>query len=267
MGLIEINHLKCTQCGLCAIACPVGIVVVGERFPETVEKIEKRCITCGHCVAACPTAALSHCRMAPEECMDLASDWRPPVEKMEQLVKGRRSIRRYRPDQVDRSIIEKLLDIVRYAPTGMNVQQVQWQVYLDPAELEQLTSITVDWLYTLLAQGAPGIKGMLKAWERGEDPILRNAPHLIIAHGKANDPAANYSSIIALTTLELAALSFGLGTCWAGFLFQAANKYEELYDALNLPPGHIMYGGLVLGYPEFEYARIPTRKTVNATWR
>jgi len=267
MGLIDIDELKCTRCGLCARACPAGIVTAGERFPETVEKIERRCITCGHCVAVCPAAALSHCRMAPEECMDLPAHWRPAAEKMELLVKGRRSIRRYRPEPVDRSVIEKLLDSVRYAPTGMNTQQVQWQVYLDPAELERFTSITVDWLYLLLAQGTPGAKGMLKAWERGDDPILRNAPHLIIAHGIANDSAANYSAIIALTTLELAAPSYGLGACWAGFLFQAANKYEELYDALALPPGHIMFGGLMFGYPEFEYARIPTRKPARVTWR
>ncbi len=196
MRLIEIDWQTCTLCGLCARACPAGIIIAAEDFPETVEKIEKSCTTCGHCVAACPSAALSHCRMAPSDCLELAADWRSPVEKMEQ-----------------------------------------------------------------------GAKGMLKAWERGEDPILRNAPHLIIAHGIANDSAANYSSIIALTTLELAALSFGLGACWAGFLFQAANQYKELYDALNLPPGHLLYGGLMLGYPEFEYVRIPTRRTATVTWR
>jgi len=199
--------------------------------------------------------------------MDLADSWRVPVEKMEQFVKGRRSVRRYLSDPVSPLVIEKLLDIVRYAPTGMNVQQVQWQVYLDQAELKRLTAIAVDWLHILLLKGAPGAKGMIKAWERGEDRILRNAPHLIIAHGKAGDSAGKYSSVIALTTLELAALSFGLGACWAGFLFQAASTYQEMFDALDLPPGHIMYGGLVFGYPEFEYARIPARKAAKVIWK
>ncbi len=65
MGLIAIDDGKCTQCGLCARACPAGIIVLGDGFPETIEKIEKGCITCGHCVAVCPTAALNHCRMTP----------------------------------------------------------------------------------------------------------------------------------------------------------------------------------------------------------
>ncbi len=267
MGLIEIDKQKCTRCGLCARACPVGIIVPGEAFPETIEKIEKGCMTCGHCVAVCPAAAIRHCRMAPEECMELPADWRPSAQKMELLVKGRRSIRRYRPEPVDRAILEKLLEIVRYAPTGLNTQSVRWQVYLDPAEVGQLTSITVDWLRMLLAQGAPGVKGILKAWERGDDPILRHAPHLVITHGAANDPVAYYSAIIALTTLELAAVSFGLGACWAGYLFQAAYSYKDVCDALDLPPGHSMYGAMMLGYPEFEYARIPTRNPARVRWR
>ena len=122
MGLIDIDKLKCMQCGLCARACPAGIIIMGNGCPETIEKIEKGCITCGHCVAVCAASALSHIRMAPVECIPLAADWRLTLNQMEQLVKGRRSIRRYRPEPVDRAVLEKLLEIVRYAPTGMNVQ-------------------------------------------------------------------------------------------------------------------------------------------------
>jgi len=267
MGLIAVDEQKCTQCGLCARACPAGIIIADEGFPRTVEKIEKGCITCGHCVAVCPTGALNHCRMAPEECQPLVADWRLEPARLEQLIKGRRSIRRYRPDPVDRSVLEKLVETVRYAPTGGNSQSVHWLVLLDPEEIRRLTSIVVDWLRILLIRGVPGVKGMLKAWEMGADPILRNAPHLIVAHGAENDQAVNYSAIIALTTLDLAANSFGLGACWAGFLLQAANNYSEVYDALGLPPGHRMCGGLMIGYPEFEYARIPVRKGARVTWR
>ena len=36
--------------------------------------------------------------------------------------------------------------------------------------------------------------------------------------------------------------------------------------ALALPPGYRMCGGLMIGYPEFEYARIPTRNAARVTW-
>jgi nitroreductase len=204
--------------------------------------------------------------MKPGDCIDLAKGWRLTPEQIEQLVKGRRSIRRYRPDPVDRGVMEKLLDIVRYAPTGMNSQTVQWLVLSDPADVEMLSLIVIDWLRILLAQGAPGVKGMLKSWEMGNDPIMRKAPHLIIACGGAND-MTRCSSIIALTTLELASVSFGLGACWAGFLYQAAISYPEVNGFLGLPPGFQMHGGLTIGYPEFEYSRIPARNEANVIWR
>jgi nitroreductase/NAD-dependent dihydropyrimidine dehydrogenase PreA subunit len=267
MEFIAIAEKECTGCGLCARACPVGIIALADGSPVSIEKIEKGCITCGHCVAVCPSAALTHCRMAPADCSPLAADWRLTPEQMEQLVKGRRSIRRFRPEPVERPVLERLFEIVRYAPTGGNSQSVQWLVMSDSAEIGRLTSIVVDWLRILLAQGVPGIKGLLKAWEMGADPILRNAPTLIITHGAGNDSMTKYSSTIALATLELTSPSFGLGACWAGFLHHASLNYGEVHEALGMPPGHQMCGGLMIGYPEFEYARIPARRPASVSWR
>jgi nitroreductase/NAD-dependent dihydropyrimidine dehydrogenase PreA subunit len=267
MGLIAVEEEKCSRCGLCVRACPAGIIVLDGGFPETIAKIEKGCITCGHCVAVCPNSALNHCRMALDECSPLTTNWRISPEQMELIIKGRRSIRRYRPEPIDRDVLEKLLDMVRYAPTGGNSQSVRWLVVSDPEEIGRLSSIVIDWLRILLVQGTPGVKGMLKAWEMGNDPILRNAPHLIIAHGALNDPMVKTSATIALATMELASLSFGLGACWAGFLHHAALSYADVYEALDLPPDHQMCGGLLLGYPEFQYARIPARKPASVIWR
>ncbi|HTP66750.1 MAG TPA: nitroreductase family protein [Geobacteraceae bacterium] len=267
MAFLEIDRQKCTQCGLCARACPVGIIVLGNAFPETIEKIEKGCITCGHCVAVCPSAALSHCRMAQGDCSPLEAGWRLDPAAIGLLVKGRRSIRRYRPEPVERSVLERLFEVVRYAPTGGNSQSVQWLVISNREEINLLAEKVIDWLHLLLLQGVPGVKGMLKSWEAGSDPILRKAPVLIISHGEPGDPMVKISSIIALTTLELTSLSFGLGACWAGFLHHAANNCGDVYEALGLPPGNQMCGGLMIGYPEFQYARIPARKAAVVTWR
>jgi nitroreductase/NAD-dependent dihydropyrimidine dehydrogenase PreA subunit len=266
MELIAIDESTCTRCGTCAKACPVGIIALGEGFPDTIEKIEKGCITCGHCVAACPVAALSHRDMQHAECKPLGPGWRLTPGQVGQLVKGRRSVRNYRPEPLDQHLMEELLDIVRYAPTGMNTQTVSWKVILDEQEVQFLSLAVVEWLRTLEGDQVHGVKGMLKAWEMGRDPILRKAPALIVAHGPADDPMTSASAMIALTTLELAALPFGLGTCWAGFLHQAAASSYEVATALSLPPGHRMLGGMMIGYPEFEYARIPTRKPAQVFW-
>lgn len=266
MGLITIDESICTRCGICAKACPVGIITLGGGFPETIEKIEKGCITCGHCVAACPTAALSHRRMRPDECSPLEPGWRMTPAQVAMLIRGRRSVRNFRPEPLTPDLVADLLDIVRYAPTGMNSQTVSWKVVLDEQEVQRLSQAVIDWMRNLGDDFPYSVKGMLKAWEMGRDPVLRKAPALIIAHGAADDPMASASATIALATLDLAALPFGLGTCWAGFLTMAALSSCEIATALGLPPGHRMYGGVMIGYPEFEYARIPTRNPAGVIW-
>lgn len=265
MPLTTVDRPNCTKCGLCASACPAGIVVLEDGFPATVEKIEKGCIACGHCVAVCPSGALAHARVAPEDCLPLAPDWRSTPERVEQLVRGRRSTRRYRPEPVDRRTLARLLDIVRCAPTGMNTQSVRWLVILDPSDVQRLSAAVVGWLRG--ADGMPGAKGMVKAWEAGSDPVLRKAPHLVVAYGAEDDRFVPTSSAIALATLELAAPSFGLGTCWAGYLHMAALQSAEVQAALALPPGCRMHGAVMIGRPEFAYASAPARNPAQVTWR
>jgi hypothetical protein len=80
-----------------------------------------------------------------------------------------------------------LMDIVRYAPTGMNTQTVSWKVILDEQEIQFLSLAVIEWLRTLEGEQVHGVKGMLKAWERGRDPILRKAP-ADNCHGAVDDP-------------------------------------------------------------------------------
>jgi len=70
---------------------------------------------------------------------------------------------------------------------------------------------------------------------------------------------------IALTYLELAALSFGLGTCWAGYAHMAT-ALPSIQEVLNLPEGRQCFGAMMVGYQKFDYHRIPLRK-MNVTWR
>jgi nitroreductase len=72
---------------------------------------------------------------------------------------------------------------------------------------------------------------------------------------------------IALTYLELAAFTMGLGACWAGWFNFAANHYAPLTEALGLPEGHAAFGAMMLGHPRHRYQRIPRRKQPDIVWR
>jgi nitroreductase len=74
-------------------------------------------------------------------------------------------------------------------------------------------------------------------WDSGIDSICHNAPHLLFAHIPSESIFGSTDAIIAITHFDIAAPSFGLGTCWVGFVEMAANAYKPLQDALALPVG------------------------------
>jgi hypothetical protein len=41
----------------------------------------------------------------------------------------------------------------------------------------------------------------------------------------------------------------------------------RLFEALGLPPGHLAFGAMMIGYPKFKYRRIPIRNRQKVIWR
>ena len=165
-----------------------------------------------------------------------------------------------------------MIELARYAPTGHNSQSVEWLVLGNRDELKQLAGITVDWM-RWMQDNMPEIAlsfhldRTISRWEDGEDVVLRNAPGLIVAHAAQDDRIAPTSGTIALTYLELAATSMGLGCCWAGYFNAAATTFPPMMEALPLPEGHQCLGAMMVGYPKFKYYRLPLRKQPRITWR
>lgn len=271
-NMLSIDESQCTRCGQCAAACPMGLVMIGSRFPRTLRTAAERCIRCGHCVAACPVQLLRHELLPAEQSLPLAANWRGTPQAIGQLIRGRRSVRHYRPEPVDESVLLSVLDMARYAPTGMNSQSVKWLIVYDAAEVKKLARSVIDWMRELTQKdqavaGRYNAATLVAAWDMGLDPILRGCPHVLIAYGQEGDTMASSSCTIALTTAELAAQPLGLGTCWAGFLHLAARSSPAVAEALDLPAGHVMHGGLMIGCPAETYHCIPPRKSLTVDWR
>lgn len=107
---------------------------------------------------------------------------------------------------------------------------------------------------------------VVRMFEAGKADILRDAPILVVAHGRADNGMAASTCTIALAYVELSATGLGLGTCWAGY-FHATADFPATADARALPDGHQCFGAMMVGYPKFSYKRLPTRKEQPITWR
>jgi len=274
MVSINVDPGLCTGCGLCEEVCPYGIMEMdGSRGQALINQERVRhCIRCGHCEAICPDGAVQVEYPGAGPVPPCAGE--PEIEPGEicRLLTMRRSIRHFTAEPVTRDELHRVLEIVRHAPTGMNSQDVSWLAITDPAEVHRIAGLVIDWARDAAVREpenpmAPLLSGLVRAWEAGGDPICRNAPCLVFAHGPAENPMVSVDAVIALSYFDIAAPVFGLGTCFAGFVQMGAAASPAVQEALALPEGHASRYAMMVGHPRHRYHRIPKRDALRVTWR
>ncbi len=273
MTLFSVDEKKCKKDGICAAECPFAIIDFQgkEKVPQPFDHSEAFCINCGHCVSVCPHGALTHKNLAPEECYPIDKERVLTIDQTEHFLRYRRSIRNYKDKAVEPEKIEKLIHIASHAPSGHNTQPVLWQVIDGKKKVHELSSHVIDWMKNIL-KTQPDIGKMMHldmitaAWDAGLDVVSRKAPALVLVNGGSKDPYADTACKIAMTFFDLAAPSIGLGSCWNGYFNRAAMSWEPLQKALGFKQGITNYGTMMLGYPKYQYYRMPNRNTPEVTW-
>ncbi len=274
MSFFQIDKEKCVHDGVCVDECPVGILEMKDDslVPTPVEGAEKFCIGCGHCVAVCPYGAFSLDGMKTEDCPPVRKDLALGVDHVEHFLRSRRSIRTYRDKAIEHEKLDKLLDIVSYAPTASNSQQVKWLAINSREKVQSMAGLVIDYMRHMIEEKHPmtqkyNLPRFIKAWEDGTDLVSRGAPALIVAHAPKDYSLGLTDSAIAVTFLDVAAPSFGLGSCWGGHFMMTVSQCPHLQHAFALPEGHACFGAIMLGYPKYEYHRLPLRKKADIIWR
>ena len=117
-----IDQELCNQCGACVDDCPFHIIELAPDYPALNPARAHHCIRCQHCLAVCPTGALSILGLRPEDSLPLPESL-PAADRVAALIRGRRSIRSFRPEPLDPHQIDHLLRTVANAPTGKNSRQ------------------------------------------------------------------------------------------------------------------------------------------------
>lgn len=272
MTTIHVDQDLCTRCGICSNVCTMGFIDPADEnlLPKVPETKTGMCIRCGHCEVYCPSQALLLNERPDERVPPPPNVGIIDPETMGYYLKKRRSVRHFTQDPVPKEKILEVLDIARYAATGGNGQPVEWIVIHDRKKVHRIAELTVDWMKTLLNSDHPMsgyIPVLLVSWESGTDVICRGAPHLLIATIPENNPVAQTDAIIALTYFDVAAPSFGIGTCWAGFVAMAAWSFEPLQKELGIPPGRKSAYAMMFGHPQYKIYGIPRRKPLQVTWQ
>ncbi len=257
----EIAEDKCTRCGLCAKDCVANIINLDSGTPRIPADKEKFCLKCQHCLAICPTAALSILGKKPEQSREVKGNF-PEAQHLETLIKGRRSIRHYKDENLEPELMQRLLDVAWQAPTGVNARKVQFSVIDDKELLAKFRKDTYAGLAKLVEAGELPEERAIYAnfvtlWqEKGIDVLFRGAPHLIVTSAPSNCPTPLPDCLIALSYFELFAQTLGVGTLWDGLATYAINELvPTMRNVLGIPEEHLFGYSMVFGKPAVQHQR------------
>jgi nitroreductase/NAD-dependent dihydropyrimidine dehydrogenase PreA subunit len=257
----KVCQATCIKCGQCVSDCPARIISMEDAHPFITEEKEALCYKCQHCLSVCPTASLSILGYNPRNSLPLTGAL-PDSAQMELLIKGRRAVRKYMPENLEPETMKQLLDVACYAPTGRNSRQVRFAVVDNRATLtgirdEMMAKLVKISHETGFPEGMEFFTDYVRQWEEeGTDFVFRGAPHFIIVSAPKNVATPVEDCLIALTTFELYAQTLGIGTVWDGLAKWLINDLlPEFKTRLGIPEDHVFGYAMAFGKPAVHYSR------------
>lgn len=261
----KVDQAKCTRCGQCVLDCPSRIIEgAGDTLPVIRPENEGNCIRCQHCLAICPAAAVSIFGRDPANSLPLKAGSFPEVGKMINLVRGRRSVRRYQDTNVDPKLLQSLLAAVSNAPTAVNRMALTFSVIDDKDVMQRFRLQTLNALAEAVKAGRVPeqhayLMQAVPAWfEQKVDVIFRGAPHLLVVSAGPESVCPHEDVNLALAYFELLAQSAGMGTVWCGLAKMVLELLPALKAVVGVPPGRYYYA-MLFGMPAVRYARTVQR--------
>ena len=149
-------------------------------------------------------------------------------------LKHRRSIRKYRPEQITDEELNAVLEAGTYAPTGHNKQDL--------------------WIVAVQNQAIKSQLIRMNAAIMGTDTNpYYDAPTIVLVFGSliSENPNTIQNGSLILGNMMNAAYAIGLGSCWINReieMFQT-NEGKELIKQFGLSDNVMGIGAIALGYP------------------
>ena len=164
------------------------------------------------------------------------------------LLKTRRSVRKYRPEQVPDALLDAVLEAGLYAPSAMNNQKPVMVAVRDKTTRDQLSRMNAAVMGT------------------DRDPFY-GAPCVIVVLADPGYPTWVEDGSLVLGNLLNAARAVELGSCWI-------NRAREMFDTKEgkallgkwgVPEHYRGIGCCILGYADENPA--PKERAANRIWK
>lgn len=150
------------------------------------------------------------------------------------LMLSRRSIRQFKPDPVSRGILEKLVNSARLAPSGANLQPLEF-VVIDDEEIRKKLFPCLKWAAYIAPEGNP---------KPGCEPM---AYVIILVNVDVKESGFERDVGAAVENMILTAWEERIGSCWI-----ASADTKKIQKMLKVPKNYMIDSVLALGYPDEE---------------
>ena len=269
-----IDRESCTECGLCAVICPLEVFTKSANGIAVNNTNAFGCIGCGQCMMVCPIdcVTVTGRNLGAGDIVALpAKECRATADQLEALLLSRRSIRRFTADDVSRDLIDRVVTAAATAPMGIPPWEVGVTIFHGRDKVDELARDTAESYAGLLkildnplAKGLSGLfmkktvrqqlqsfilplgRVLVEGREKGADYVLYNAPAALLFH--VSPYADGADAFIACTYAMIAAESLGLGSCMIGCVAPVLGRRKELLKKYRIPAGNSPKIVLILGY-------------------
>lgn len=196
------------------------------------------------------------------------------IRDLENVVKGRRSIRQWKKEEVQDEVIRKAVELATWAPNGGNYQGWRFIAVKQKAMIEKMANAVqaaadriASWpeagswqedvsryqknsSYFRNAEVCIGV--FISDYQSVMDKVLRARESFDpeakqILGFRRSAPTSIQSAAAAVTTMLLVFHQMGLGAVWLGAPLMAKKEIETL---LNVPASFSLTGLVAVGYPD-----------------
>lgn len=306
MGTMTVDPDKCSGCGRCVENCLFRTWQMGE---EKVPYFKKggACFSCYNCMVVCKEKAISigEPYHVGSEFWATLPNKLPSVRplksydeegnpgkwtEVEDIIFNRRTVRNFSNKQVPESLIRRVVEAGRHAPSGGNSQPWKFIVITDPELIDELNEASYKVIKGLfdIYTDEERVKLLAKAYAADRNPslydpriilggigvnvvqritpVLLGAPAVILLAADSRAIGGPHLQIgICGQNMVLAATSLGLGASWVGFV-GFVNGVTHIMEKLGLKPPFSILSSIVLGYPRFKQYGIVSREYRPITW-
>jgi nitroreductase/NAD-dependent dihydropyrimidine dehydrogenase PreA subunit len=272
--VIILDKDKCTACDLCVKVCHESCLALADN---TLRIHHELCSTCTQCIAICPQQALSWDGVRPVAYDETGL---PSAGQLDELFKERRTIRFFKEDKIDRTLLEEIVGYGIYAPTNnyaLRAVMVDDEGIMETLEWVHVRfvsricnlffkpKIVFDIVRTITPALDPKDKVKMEhVLERGS--AFRHPPAIVFIVGDRRIALSEASAQYALYNMILYAQAKGIGSRLKGIGQILLDRSKAARERLRLQKHEHILGMLELGYPAVRFRNKVEGKTLSIEW-